>query len=155
MTRQFILDENIAICAQLGVNASGEADPACANLLRNIIDICHTIIFDRELYGRTMRQLNRPGHQQPESGPVMLRVLMEASHRPGKIEFVPAPPSFPEEGNIPQGSRDDTYIVRLAVATGATLVTADDALRQDLDSCGISGRYALSVLAPEDALGDL
>ncbi len=155
MTQQFILDENVAILAQMETNASGEHDPGCANLVRRIIDICHTIVFDPELYQRTLSQLNSQAHQMRESGPAMIRVLMGASQRPGKVEFKETPPSFPEELNIPQGSQDDVYVVRLVVATGATLVTADDALRNDLDACGVQAQYDLSVISPEEALDRL
>ena len=82
----------------------------------------------------------------------MIRVLMEASQRPGKVEIRQTAPNFPEESDIPQGSQDDVYIVRLAVATGATLVTADDALRDDLDASGVRHQYNLNVVSPEEAL---
>ena len=62
-------------------------------------------------------------------------------------------PVFDDEGSIPAGSQDDTYLVRLAVETGAILVTADRPLRDDLTSCGIVSKYDLTVVSPEDALG--
>ena len=61
-------------------------------------------------------------------------------------------PPFPEESDIPQGSQDDAFIVRLAVETGAILVTADQPLRNDLASSGIQTRYNLNILSPEAAL---
>ena len=85
----------------------------------------------------------------------MVRVLMEASQRPGKVEIRQTSSTFPEESDIPQGSQDDVYIVRLAVATGATLVTAADALRADLDSSGVRRQYNLNIVSPEEALGAL
>ena len=75
--------------------------------------------------------------------------------RPGKLEFLDTAPPFAEEADIPQGSPDDKFIVRLAVASGATIVTSDRPLRDDLAACGIQTRYDLSVLSPEGALAAL
>ena len=84
-----------------------------------------------------------------------MRTLASAGNRPGKLDLTEKPPPFPEETDIPQGSQDDKFIVRLAVESGATLVTADEALRDDLASSSIRTRYGLSVLSPEDALATL
>ena len=45
--------------------------------------------------------------------------------------------AFPEVSDIPPGSQDDVPIVRLVVETGANLVTTDQALVDDLNSCGV------------------
>ena len=155
MTPKFILDENVFICAQLETNVNGEPDSTCLELLQRILDICHPIVFDAELYQRIYSQLNQPTHQRRGFGALVLRTLASAGNRPGKLDLSEEPPSFPEESDIPQGSMDDTYIVRLAVETGATLVTADEPLRDDLASSSIQGRYGLNVLSPEDALAAL
>ncbi len=155
MTQRFILDENVFICAQLETNVNGDPDPTCLDLLQQILDICHPIVFDAELYQRVHSQLNQPAHQRMGLGAALLRTLASAGNRPGKLDITDEPPPFLEETNIPQGSRDDVYIVRLAVETGATLVTADDALRDDLAACSIQTRYSLRVTSPEDALAAL
>lgn len=155
MTQRFIFDENVMIFAQSGTNASGENDRNCLDLVESIIDICHTIVFDMELWQRTHSQLNRPENQHLESGTVLLRLIADATQQEGKVEIGLSAASFPEETDIPQGSIDDVYIVRLVVETGATLVTADEALRDDLASSSIQARYALNVLSPEDALASL
>ena len=50
-SQRFILDENVFICAQLETNVNGESDSTCLELLQQILDICHPIVFDPELYG--------------------------------------------------------------------------------------------------------
>ena len=152
MTQRFILDENVFICAQLETNANGEPDSTCLELLQQILDICHPIVFDDELYARIQRQLNRPPNQLRGFGAALLRTLSIAAARPGKLEYLEQAPPFVGEDDIPQGSQDDKFIVRLAVESGATLVTADGALRDDLIACSIQTRYGLSVLSPEGAL---
>ena len=59
---------------------------------------------------------------------------------------------FPEETAIQQHGPDDVEIVRLAVASGAILVTTDQPLLTDLETSGISQTYRLQVVSPEDAL---
>ena len=151
-TQRFILDENVFICAQLETNVYGEPDSTCLELLQQILDICHPIVFDSVLYERIQHQLNQPAHQRRGFDSAILRTLGQALARPGKLEYWDTAPSFPEEADIPTGSRDDTYIVRLAVESGATLTTADEALRDDLASSSIQTRYNLSVLSPDSAL---
>ena len=155
MTQRFILDENVFICAQLETDVYGESDSTCLELLQRILDICHPIVLDAELYRRVHSQLNQPAHQRRGLGAALLRTLASAGNRPGKLDITEEPPPFPEETDIPQGSQDDKFIVRLAVESGAALVTADEALRDDLASSSIRTRYGLSVLSPEDALATL
>ena len=152
MTQRFILDENILINAQLETNEHGMWDPTCANLLNSIIDICHTLVLDPPLREKYLQQLNRPAHRHTVSGSITLRVLAAALQMPGKVDFRLVAPSFPEESTVPQGSQDDVPIVRLAVETRATLVTTDEALRNDLNSCGVQERYDLMILSPDQAL---
>ena len=155
MTQRFILDENVFICAQLETNSRGEPDSTCLELLQRILDICYPIVLDPELYEKIQGQLNRPSHQRQGFGAALLRTLAQAGARPGKLDVRQTPPPFPEETNIPQGSKDDTYIVQLTVESGATLVTADEALRDDLAASSIQTRYDLNVLSPEAALAAL
>ena len=154
-TQRFILDENVFICAQLETNVRGEPDSTCLELLQQILEICHPIVFDPVLYEKIQHQLNQPAHQLRGFDSAILRTLMQAAARPGKLEYQEAAQPFPGEAAIPQGSVDDTYIVRLAVESGAILITTDRPLRQDLASSSIQTRYGLIVLSPEDALTSL
>ena len=155
MTQRFILDENVFICAKLETNVYGDPDSTCLDLLQQILLICHPIVFDSVLYENIQHQLNQSDHQQRGFDSAILRTLGQAAARPGKMEFRRKAREFPDENDIPQGSQDDKFIVRLAVESGATLVTADEALRDDLASSSIQGRYGLSVLSPEGALASL
>lgn len=155
MTQRFILDENVFICAQLETNVHGEPDPTCLDLLQGILEICHPMVFDSVLYEKIQHQLNRPPHQCRGFDSAILRTLGQAILRPGKLEYLEESPPFAEETDIPQGSQDDKFIVRLAMESGATLVTADEALRDDLASSSIQTRYGLNILSPERALAAL
>ena len=153
MTPRFILDENVVILAQQGQDEFGNNNPVCADLVRQIIEICHTVVVDDILWDKYFVQLNRRGHYDPTLGPFLLRSLFNALTVSEKVIGLGQTASvFEDEGSIPNGSQDDAYLVRLAVETGATLVTTDGALRDDLASCGIQSKYGLNVVSPEDAL---
>ena len=154
MTRRFILDENVVILAQQGRDEYGNYNPGCASLLHRIIEICHTIVVDDVLWGKYDEQLNHPGYYHPNMGPFLIRLLYNALTVSDKVDGLGhTAPIMDDEGSIPNGSQDDAYLVRLAVETGATLITTDGALRDDLISCGILSKYGLNVVSPEDAQG--
>ena len=156
MTPRFILDENVVILAQQGIDERENPSPVCAELVQRIIEICHTIVVDDVLWDKFDNQLRRPGHQHPQAGPYLLRVLWNALTIVKKVDGLGhTASSFVEELSIPPGSADDTYIVRLAVESGAVLVTTDGPLRDDLRESGIQGAYGLTVVSPDEALGML
>lgn len=153
--KQFILDENVLILAQTGTNDRGEPDATCSNLVNSIIRICHTIVIDVALYGLYLHQLNQRRHQPSSIGTPMLPVLVSATRVGGKYDGFARPSASPFEGEetIPQGSQDDVPVsVRLAVETGATLITTDRPLREHLLSSDIQTRYNLDVVSPQEAL---
>ena len=153
MTQRFILDENIVILAQKLENDREERDTTSRRLLDNIIDICHTIVLDPILWGQYQHQLSSLPRDQPMGPRSVMRIMYSALQIDGKIAISSQDASsFPEEGKIPAGSQDDVPIVRLAVESGATLVTTDQALREDLNSCGVQEKYNLDVLSPDEAL---
>ena len=153
--KQFILDENVLISAQTGLNDQDEPDPTCSTLVNRIISICHTIVIDVALYAKYLQQLNKDRHRPTGIGTPMLPVLSGATRVTGKYDRFDrvSASSFEGEETIPQGSQDDVPVsVRLAVQTGATLVTADGPLREHLATSGIRERYRLQVVTPQEAL---
>ena len=156
MTPSFILDENIVILAQQGLDEYGNPNPRCADLIQQIIEICHTLVVDDILWDKYFVQLYNPGYHHPTLGSFLIRVLSNALTISEKVDGIGhTAPTMADEESIPSGSQDDTYLVRLAAETGAVLVTTDGALRDDLESCGILSKYSLTVVSPEDALGFL
>ena len=150
MTLQFILDENTLILAQKQENDRGAYDLTCLNLLNGILEGGHSLVVDYVLWAKYQSQLS--GLPQASPGfPHILRAL-NGAYSVGKLDIRQTAPAFPEETNIPQGSQDDVPIARLAIATGATLVTTDNPLIADLESSGITDAYQLQVVLPEDAL---
>lgn len=153
MTPSFILDENIVILAQQGLDEYENPNPRCADLIQQIIEICHTLVVDDVLWDKYVEQLYRPGYHHNQS-PFLILSLYNALTVSGKVDGLGhTAPTMDDEGSIPSGSQDDAYLVRLAVETGAILITTDGALRDDLKSCGILSKYDLTVVSPEDAMG--
>lgn len=154
MTPRFILDENVVILAQPGLDQYGNSDPACTDLVQRIIEICHTLVVDDVLWDKYDDQLNHPGYHHPSQGPFLIRSLWNALTVSKKVDGLGhTAPALDDEGLIPRGSQDDPYLVRLAVETGATLVTTDGPLREDLVSSGILSKYQLTVVTPQTAFG--
>ena len=153
--KQFILDENVLIFAQTGVNEHGEPDATCSSLVNDIIRICHTIVIDLALYGKYQHQLNQARHRPATRGSAMLPILLDATRISGKydrFDRASAPP-FDGEDTIPQGSQDDVPVsVRLAVHTRATLVTTDRPLREHLATSNLEVLRGLHVVTPQEAL---
>ena len=150
MTLQFILDENTLILAQLQEDDRGAYDLTCLTLLNGIVQSSHSLVADYVLWAKYQSQLSGLPAASP-GFPHILRTL-NGAYSAGKMDILPNAPPFPEETSIPQGSRDDVEIVRLAVATGATLVTTDNPLIADLETAGITEQYQLQVVSPEEAL---
>ena len=150
MTLRFILDENTLILAQKQENDRGDYDLTCLNLLNGILESGHSLVVDYGLWAKYQSQLSG----LPEASPGFPHILrtLSGAYSVGKLDILPNAPLFPEETNIPQGSQDDKEIVRLAVATGATLVTTDNPLISDLETAGITQRYQLQVVTPDRAL---
>ena len=153
MAPRFILDENVVILAQQGLDEHGNTNPVCADLIQQITEICHTIVVDDVLWDKYIEQLNHPGYHHPNLGPFLIRSLWNALTVSEKVDGLGhTAPIMDDEGSIPSGSQDDAYLVRLMVETRATLVTTDGPLRADLVSCGILSKYSLTVVSPGDAL---
>ena len=153
MTSRFILDENVVIFAQRGLDENDGPSLVCSDLVQQIIEICHTVVVDDVLWDKFDDKLNRPGYHNPQLGPYLMRVLWNALTIPEKVMGLGhTSPAFSGEGSIPPGSQDDTYIVRLAVESQAILVTTDGPLREDLISSGIQSAHGLTVVSPEEAL---
>lgn len=150
MTLRFVLDENTLILAQKQENDRGAYDLTCLNLLNGILESGHSLIADYVLWAKYQSQLSGLPEASP-GYPHILRTLSGA-YSAGRLEIIPNAPPFPEETNIPQGSQDDREIVRLAVFSGATLVTTDNPLIADLGTAGITEQYQLQVVAPNQAL---
>ena len=160
MPLRFIPDENIIILAQKQQDDRGAADPTCLRLVQGILSTPRAfMVVNPFLWRKYLKQLNGLPHHSIIR-PHLLSVLTRAGIGPPndagqwvyKVTLLPNAPDFPEETAIQQHGSRDVQIVRLAVATGAILVTTDQPLREDLAATGIAEKYGLQVVSPNDAL---
>ena len=154
MTQRYILDENVVIYAQQGLDVYGNPNLDCLDLVNGIVDDdIRTLVVDDILWDKYDDQLNNPSYHDAELGPYLMIRLWGLLQVPGKVEGLGhTAPSFPEERSVPPGSQDDLFIIRLVVETNARLVTTDRPLRQDLATCGIQARYDLCIHSPQETL---
>ena len=160
MTCRYILDENVVIYAQRGLDPYGDPNRDCEVLVNQVIDDeFRTVVVDDILWDKYYDQLNYPGHRHVVRGAFLMLRFWQLLQVPRKVKGLGhTAPAFSEENDIPPGSRDDVFIARLAVeeaAKGTILVTADRPLRSDLASCGIQAQYGLNVVSPEEARASL
>ena len=160
MTMLYVPDENVMILAQKVQDDHGNIDITCHSLIIAILENPNAIIvLDNYLWGQYQSQINKipPGLIVP---PNLLKLLFQSGVGPldedrnycHKVTWLPTPPPFPEEAEIPSGSKKDTKIVRLAIAAKACLITTDRPLREALDALSIPEKYQIQVLSPEEAL---
>jgi hypothetical protein len=154
MTRRYILDENVVIYAQRGLDEYGNPNLDCSDLVNGIIDEdLRTLVVDDVLWDKYDDQLNNPSYHDAELGPYMMIRFWGLLQVPGKVVGLGhTAPDFPEQHAIPPGSQDDLFLIKLVVETKAILVTTDRALRQDLTTCGIQTRYDLCIVSPQETL---
>lgn len=160
MTLRFIPDENIVILAQQQRDDRGSVDTTCLRLVHRILDTPRAFMgLDHFLWSRYQSQLNGLPHHsivQPRLLSVLARAGIGPPNSSGqwiyKVTLLPNAPAFPEETVIQRHGCGDVQIVRLAVATGAILVTTDQPLREDLAATGIAEKYNLQVRSPSAAL---
>ena len=160
MTLRFIPDENIVILAQKQQDDRGSVDLTCLRLVQRILGNPRAfMVVDSILWSRYQSQLNG---LPPQSiiQPHLLSLLVSAGIGPPndagqwvfKVTLLPNAPAFLDETAIQRHGPGDVQIVRLAVATGAILVTTDQPLREDLAAAGIAKKYNLQVRSPAEAL---
>lgn len=154
MIQGYILDENVVIYAQRGLDEYGDPNLDCQDLVDGIIDHdLRTLVVDDVLWDKYDDQLNNPSHHDVAVGPYLMIRLWGLLQVSGKIVGRGhTAPDFPEQHAIPPGSQDDLFLVKLVVETRAILVTTDRPLRQDLMTSGIQSRYNLCIVSPQETL---
>ena len=159
MPQSYIPDENVIILAQKQEDDHNKPNLTCFLLIQKILENpTARIIVDEAIWDQYWTQAQK--HQfHAARRHILLELTKEMGPPdpddgswPHKVTLLPNAPSFPEETRIPAGSQDDLIFVRLAVQTGAALVTTDRPMREGLQAAGITQRYGLIVLSPKAAL---
>lgn len=149
MKKTFVIDEDVFLFAQKGEDDKGNVDITASKLVHDIFYNCHAIAVNYQLekkYSQKMSALQKSGKL---IGVNILGLIHQAFSNPNKGKWIQDVRKIECEGEIP---KDDLYLVRLAVNTGAILVTDDDHLKASIEKSCLMKRYNLTVLFPADAI---
>ena len=148
----FVLDENILIraIARDEVEFSGgryvragNPDRSALDLVAAIMGNAHRLAISVELWRRYAHHREQLQESGIVSDPNPLDVIAQAWV--SRVRFIPNPPSVDLLDSFP---RKDFYLARLALASGATLVTEDDGIH----TAAAGGALGFAVLHIADAL---
>ena len=128
MGRPFILDENVLYRAIDG-------DVACLQAVHQILQRCDYLVFDHHWIRRCFVLLKR-GAFRP-AALELLRVVSQAWASREKMQQHLGE-SAAVRGEERARSNEDLWLIRLAAATGATVVTTDGRLLAHLGELGIA-----------------
>src|SRR6185312_12237266 len=140
MTLKLILDENVIEFAAREQNENDGLDITCLSLISDIIKRCDNIYCTQELmdaYSRKLKELS-----VKVGGVQIIAKLLVIAKTCGKIKVRPPAPKLPNEEGIPD---DDRYLVRLAVITGCTLVSADGRLQKRLEETKLIEKHGIKI----------
>ena len=126
MKRTFVIDEDVFMFAHKCEDAGGNLDVTALGLLLDIIRNCHAIATDASLQRKYSQKMDAVRKGRVLVGFQLLALMSQLGADPSKFKYVEEPGNIECEGQLPE---DDRYLVRLAVAAGAVLVTGDSRLR--------------------------
>jgi len=142
---KFLLDINIVYYAVKGVDEMRRPDETSVNLLRLILLNCHTMRMNDEVLARYKEHLTWLDRDQ-KSVVEALRLVISLLQNSQKAVVDPGdPPSLPQDIQVP---KNDRYIVRAALMSQATVVTADNSLRTSINAAALD----FSAVSPAEAL---
>ena len=145
MTLHLILDENVIEFAAKLQDEDGNLDNTCLALINDIIKRCDSMYCTDELlknYSEKLKALETKFH-----GAYTVTKLLVLAQKHGKIKVRGSAPSLPNEKDIPD---DDRYLIRFAVITGHTLVSADGRLKVKLDESKLTEKHGIKIKHPKD-----
>lgn len=153
--REYILDE---CCLHHASKLVNHQDQFSSSALKVIIDIehyCHTFCASKELLKKYRKHASTLRKDNTSDSNIIIKLLFNILPHIGKLkdwEFDIHP--LTNETGLPE---DDKYLVRLAHASKATLITADMRLIKilDPDQEGYSSRYDIRVLTPDQAINEI
>ena len=139
MSARFALDQSVLYGALEGQHVFLRAIVA-------IVERCDTVVWDDQWWTRCYDEMCRQAAAGSATALLLLRLLQPALAWQGKMEQQPSdPPPVADEAGI---HREDLWLVRLAVAAGASVVAEDAPLLEALRAKGIP------CVRPDDIAGE-
>ncbi len=154
MKESYVLDENVAYAAATGKNERGQDDPSSLELLRQLLDQCHGLVFSNQLWEQWQSILgNLARSDTPALPTLVIRLLRQFRFTAGIFTFEPEPESFDKEDRI--SDQDDVYWLRLVVQFQSVGVTTDNRLLNNENDTAILEHHSVGLMRPAQALARL
>lgn len=145
----FLLDENIFPHAIRGVDRFDEPDQTARELIKNIAHRCHRIVVNgplSEKYWNRLKGLKR--EKRPESDET-LRLVRQILAKGLKVAWAQATDAVSDPASAAVPAKD-AYLVELARASGAILVSADEGLVRATQAA--KGQLGVDARWPHEAM---
>jgi len=154
MKHTFVLDENIAVCANTGQDDRGNPDRTCYTLINLISNNEHFLAWSFDIYDRWLDKENWLRRTKAAIvEPSFLQLVGQLMYSDqGKLPGGGNPPALVDEDQWSSKLQDDAPFIRLAALFSSFLATTDEPLRTDLRVTGIAESYAISPVSPQEAL---
>lgn len=149
MKNTFVIDEDVFLFAQKGEDDKGDLDITASKLIHDIFYNCHSIAVDDKLWKRYSQKMNALQRGAKLIGINILSLIRQAFSMPDKGKWIQDVRVLECEEAIKD---DDRYLVRLAVAAQAILVTDDYPLEEAIKESCLTKRYGLAVVPPHKAI---
>ena len=153
--KSYIIDECCLYHAVGLVDHQEQSDTKTLKVFADIEYYCNRVVVSPELITKYDKHISKLQNENPSAAYLLTKLLFEIFPNKNKL-YVCNSKIYPltDESDLPE---DDKYLVRLAFASQATLVTADYRLIQKLapNEEGISEKYGIRVLDPDQAIQDI
>ena len=135
MSDRFVLDESI-------MKGALEGQPICVRVIAAIVQRCNSIVWNTEWLEKCYRPVARRAHAS--EGRHLLDLMKHALVWKGKmVQVTEKSPPLSDESQI---HRKDIWLVRLAQASEACLVTTDRKLVEALRSMSLACTFPERVI---------
>ncbi len=135
MLMKYLLNESV-------IKGALEGDADCGEAIEAILRRCDSLVLNEEWCRKCLAEVQRQAHTT--IGLRLLKVLNNAWVSRGKlVQVIDKPSALSDESDI---HHKDLWLVRLAVASGACLVTEDGKLLEVLRRKGILCSDARAVV---------
>jgi len=146
MKKTFILDENVYIQSHTCRNIEDSQDNFnSAYLILWMLKKCHKIGLNNELI-KKYNEKSKMFRNVAIYGNVP-RIWNEFLNRPEKHRF-----NSNHLNDLPEHFEDDRHIIELAIFLGATLVTADGRLKNELPNWAEEKKFTINIKSPAEVL---
>lgn len=159
MKRHYVLDENVLISAQTGIDAYGQPSPTCLLLLLAIEANCHSLILTSGIWRQYSVQIERIRRAGLPLVPRIMAIFKSLVANSDKdCRWISDKELSRQRSSISLDCvkpDDQEFVLAAASVNGSILVTSDGPLLTCLEEGGVPSAASFTVRRPERALADI